>query len=79
MSRIGKHPIAVPAGVEVKVDGSTVTVKGPKGTLTKEFKPSMSIAVDGGFVTVTPCTSRSYKNTYPQHDRRRYKRLQEGA
>ena len=53
MSRIGKHPIAVPAGVEVKVDGSTVTVKGPKGTLTKEFKPSMSIAVDGGFVTVT--------------------------
>lgn len=53
MSRIGKHPIAVPAGVEVKVDGSTVTVKGPKGTLTKEFKPSMSIVVDGGFVTVT--------------------------
>lgn len=53
MSRIGKHPIAVPAGVEVKVDGSTVTVKGPKGTLTKEFKPSMAIAVDGGFVTVT--------------------------
>lgn len=53
MSRIGKHPIAVPAGVEVKVDGSTVTVKGPKGTLTKEFKPSMSITVDGGFVTVT--------------------------
>ena len=47
MSRIGKHPIAVPAGVEVKVDGSTVTVKGPKGTLTKEFKPSMSIVVDG--------------------------------
>ena len=53
MSRIGKHPIAVPAGVEVKVDGSTVTVKGPKGTLTKEFKPSMSITVDGGFVAVT--------------------------
>ena len=53
MSRIGKAPIAVPAGVEVKVDGSTVTVKGPKGTLTKEFKPSMAIAVDGGFVTVS--------------------------
>ena len=49
MSRIGKAPIAVPAGVE----GSTVTVKGPKGTLTKEFKPSMAIAVDGGFVTVS--------------------------
>ena len=58
MSRIGKHPIAVPAGVEVKVDGSTVTVKGPKGTLTKEFKPSMSIAVDGGFVTVHVLTTK---------------------
>ncbi|MBR4278109.1 MAG: 50S ribosomal protein L6, partial [Lachnospiraceae bacterium] len=46
MSRIGKHAITVPAGVEVKVDGSTVTVKGPKGTLTKEFKPSMKITAE---------------------------------
>ena len=52
MSRIGKTPITVPAGVEVKVDGSTVTVKGPKGTLTKEFKPAMKITVDGAVVTV---------------------------
>jgi len=52
MSRIGKNPITVPAGVEVKVDGSTVTVKGPKGTLTKEFKPSMKITVDGAVITV---------------------------
>ena len=52
MSRIGKNPIAVPAGVEVKVDGSTVTVKGPKGTLSKEFKPSMKITVDGAVITV---------------------------
>ena len=52
MSRIGKNPIAVPAGVEVKVDGSTVTVKGPKGTLSKEFKPAMKITVDGAVVTV---------------------------
>ena len=52
MSRIGKTPIAVPAGVEVKVDGSTVTVKGPKGTLSKEFKPAMKITVDGAVVTV---------------------------
>ena len=52
MSRIGKNPIAVPAGVEVKVDGSTVTVKGPKGTLTREFKPAMNITVDGAVVTV---------------------------
>lgn len=52
MSRIGKTPITVPAGVEVKVDGSTVTVKGPKGTLTKEFKPAMKINVDGAVITV---------------------------
>ena len=38
MSRIGRKPIAVPAGIDVKIDGSTVTVKGPKGTLTQTFK-----------------------------------------
>ena len=53
MSRIGRNPIAVPAGVDVTVNGSTVTVKGPKGTLTKEFKPSMSIKVEAGQVVVT--------------------------
>lgn len=53
MSRIGRKPIAVPAGVEVKVDGSVVTVKGPKGTLTKEFKPQMTVTVDGAEVHVT--------------------------
>lgn len=53
MSRIGRAPITVPAGVEVTVDGNAVTVKGPKGTLTKEFKPSMTIKVEGGVVTVS--------------------------
>ena len=52
MSRIGKHPVTVPAGVDVKIDGSTVTVKGPKGTLTKEFKPSMKISFEGGEIKV---------------------------
>ena len=52
MSRIGRAPIAVPAGVEVTVDGNAVTVKGPKGTLTKEFKPQMKITVDAGVVHV---------------------------
>lgn len=52
MSRIGRMPITVPAGVDVKVDGTVVTVKGPKGTLTREFKPSMKITVDGAIVTV---------------------------
>ena len=40
MSRIGRKPINIPAGVEVKVDGSCVTVKGPKGTLTQKFQPT---------------------------------------
>ena len=53
MSRIGRAPITVPAGVEVTVDGNAVTVKGPKGTLTKEFKPSMTVKVEGGVVTVS--------------------------
>ena len=52
MSRIGRMPVAVPAGVEVKIDGSVVTVKGPKGTITKEFNHLMKISNEGGFITV---------------------------
>ncbi len=52
MSRIGRKPIAIPAGVEVKVDGQTVTVKGPKGTLTKSFHPNMKITVEGAEIKV---------------------------
>ena len=53
MSRIGKKPIVVPAGVTVTVDGHTVTVKGPKGTLTKEFNKNLTIALEDGHVVVT--------------------------
>lgn len=53
MSRIGRNPIAIPAGVEVKVDGSTVTVKGPKGTLTKTVHSNMKVELDGAVVKVT--------------------------
>ena len=45
MSRIGKKPIDIPAGVEVKVEGNTVTVKGPKGTLTQSFNACLSYEV----------------------------------
>ena len=53
MSRIGKKPVTIPAGVEVKVDGTTVTVKGPKGTLTQEVHPNMTINIEGSELTVT--------------------------
>ena len=46
MSRIGKIPVAIPSGVEVKVDGHVVTVKGSKGELTREFNPMMTIKVE---------------------------------
>ena len=53
MSRIGKKPITVPAGVDVKIDGSVVTVKGPKGSLTKEFNKIINIAQEGSEIIVT--------------------------
>ncbi len=52
MSRIGKNPITIPQGVEVKIDGTTVTVKGPKGTLTNEFLNVVNIAVEDNKIIV---------------------------
>ena len=53
MSRIGRAPIAIPAGVEVVVDGSTVTVKGAKGTLSRTMNSNITITKDGDTITVT--------------------------
>ena len=53
MSRIGKNPIAIPQGVEVKIEDHLVTVKGPKGTLSQEFLKDVNIAVEEGKVVVT--------------------------
>ena len=53
MSRIGRMPVEIPAGVTVTVNGNTVTVKGPKGTLTQSFNERMTIAVEGNQVLVT--------------------------
>ena len=53
MSRIGRKPIALPAGVEVKVADNTITVKGPKGTLTQNIHPNMTVAVEGNEILVT--------------------------
>lgn len=53
MSRIGKKPISVPSGVDVKIEGNVVTVKGPKGTLTKEMHPLINIAMEENEIVVT--------------------------
>lgn len=53
MSRIGRMPIAIPAGVDVTIDGSTVTVKGPKGTLTNTVHSNMKVEKDGDTIVVT--------------------------
>jgi len=53
MSRIGNKPITVPAGVEVSLDGQKITVKGPKGTLTREINSNMKVALDGNVITIT--------------------------
>lgn len=52
MSRVGKNPIEVPAGVAIDIDGSDVTVKGPKGELRRRFHERVSIAVEEGVATV---------------------------
>ncbi len=52
MSRIGRMPVVVPEGVEIKVDGSQVWMKGPKGELKRSFRPEMSINFKDGVITV---------------------------
>jgi len=58
MSRIGKKPIPVPAGVDVKIEGCSVTVKGPKGTLSDTFNPDMQIERIGDDIVITRPSER---------------------
>ena len=51
MSRIGKSPVTIPSGVEVKVDGNLVTVKGPKGELSQEVDSCVAMNIDGDTIT----------------------------
>lgn len=60
MSRIGKKPVPIPAGVKVNVEGSKVTIQGPKGTLTQTFDPNMQIQVKDGQITVTAPEAPGY-------------------
>ena len=62
MSRIGKQPIPIPEKVQVNIDGTEVTVKGPKGELYHQFPASMNIAQDAGVLTVTrPSDQRQHR------------------
>lgn len=62
MSRIGKAPIQVPAGVDITVEGNLVTVKGPKGTLSRAINQDMIIAIENGALRVSrPSDERNHK------------------
>ena len=62
MSRIGKAPIAIPAGVSVDVKDHVVTVKGPKGTLTQTVNPELDVKIEDGHVTLTrPSDDREHR------------------
>ncbi len=66
MSRIGKMPVAVPAGVEITLaEGNLITVKGPKGTLSRKLVDDMNIAVEAGQVVVTrPSDLKRHKSLH---------------
>ena len=65
MSRIGRLPITIPAGVDVSIDGRTVTVKGPKGQLSRELHPDMRVAREDGSIVVTrPTEQKTHKQLH---------------
>jgi large subunit ribosomal protein L6 len=65
MSRIGRLPISIPAGVDVTIDGRTLTVKGPKGQLTRELHPDMNVSREDGTIVVSrPTEQKMHKQLH---------------
>ncbi|HHY35403.1 MAG TPA: 50S ribosomal protein L6 [Firmicutes bacterium] len=65
MSRVGRQPVAIPKGVSVELKGNRLTVKGPKGTLEREFHPDMKVLVQDGLIRVErPSDSRIHKSLH---------------
>lgn len=65
MSRIGKMPIPVPSGVDLKLEGNKVTVKGPKGTLSRELNKEMIVKYENGVVTVSrPSDAKEHRSLH---------------
>jgi large subunit ribosomal protein L6 len=65
VSRIGKQPVPVPSGVEVKIEGSTVKVKGPKGELNGTFNEEMALEmIDGALMVTRPSDGRTHRSLH---------------
>jgi large subunit ribosomal protein L6 len=65
MSRIGRLPIAVPAGVDVAIDGRHITVTGPKGSLSRDLHPEMAVRREGDSIVVTrPSEAKTHKQLH---------------
>ena len=62
MSRIGKHPVAIPAGVKAAVEGNTVKVEGPKGKLSQSFDGAVKISFADGHISVEPASASRFSN-----------------
>lgn len=82
MSRLGKQPIQIPAGVEVTSEKGVLTVKGPKGTLTRALLPDVIVAIDNGEVLFTPKPgsdrAKALWGTFAAHARNMVKGTTEG-
>lgn len=81
MSRLGKQPIAIPAGVDVTFTDGVITVKGPKATLSRPIKNDVNVSIEDGHITFTPTDSDAAKalwGTYAAHVRNMVTGVTEG-
>ena len=71
MSRIGKKPVTIPSGVEVKIEEGSIVVKGPKGQLVKPLHPSVTVSIENNEATVSPANetklAQSLWGTFASH------------
>lgn len=80
MSRLGKQPVTLPKGVEATFSGSVLTVKGPKGELSRKMKDRVTVTIEGGVITTVPKTDadRPLWGTYAAHINNMVKGVTEG-
>ena len=79
MSRIGNAPITVPENVEVKIEGQKITVKGPKGTLEREFHKNMTVAMEDNVIKITRLDDEPYNRSIHGLTRTLIKNMIEGV